>query len=87
MITAFEEQEGYRPAFKEDEETEGLSDLLESSAYQTTTSEVAKLLGHQACLVDVKLWDFLRWRTVYRQLIPKIGLRHHRKFQLALSFQ
>ena len=73
MIATFKEQEGYRLAFKEDEETEGLSDLSESSACQTTTSEAAGLLDHQACLVDVKLWDFLRWRTVYRQLIPKIG--------------
>ena len=55
MIAAFEEQEGYRPGSKDDEGTVGLSNLLESSAYQTTTSEAAKSLDHQAYSEDVKL--------------------------------
>ena len=49
MIAAFKEQEGCRLVYQDDEGTVGLFSLLESLAYQTTTSEAAELLGHQAC--------------------------------------
>ena len=49
MIAASKEQEGCKLVFRDDEGTVGLFDLSESSAYQTTASEAAKLRGHQAC--------------------------------------
>ena len=49
MIAAFKEQEGCIPVYQDDEVTVGLFNLWESLAYQTTTSEAAELLGHQAC--------------------------------------